>query len=525
MIKSAGMDREKSFFYYLAFISLLGMSFAFIVTFRYGPGLATDGARYLSTAESLINGNGFTEYLGVPLTQFPPVYSIIIAAIGFVTVADVFAVAQYLNILTFGLTVWLSGKFFRKLFPENFLYAYIGSGIFVTSLSLIRMASNVLSDLMFVAVTIIFLILTTGFIENPSKRNLIRLGLLCSVSPLLRYAGLTHILTAALLILIAHRRDFSKGVIQAGIFGLLTCLPTLLWVYFHNYLQTGILFGTRLPPNAQGNLQVTIEKAVHWFIPYSITDRIPEWAIIIFLLAILVTGNRFDNWKKWAGQITNSRFLPSVVFTFFYLLVLVFNVSYSEVRWPFMDRIHIIMLPPLLAIGFITARELFPIYLRNIPLKGLLTAAVIVFVLWLAYPINNIQKALRDGYFNGETSEYNIYNTRAQNESGVKEFVESLDIPEEDKVYSNYEPLAWLYARHTILKLPQGPVRPEPPDPEEVWQNYPNWPGHDGAGYVIWMKELGFKEYVLTPEQLASKVNLELLFSSKYGDVYRISPK
>ena len=525
MIKSAGMDREKSFSYYLAAISMLGMIFAFIITFRYGPGLATDGARYLSTAESLINGNGFTEYLGVPLTQFPPGYSIIIAAIGFVTRADVFAVAQYLNILTFGLTIWLSGKFFHKLFPDNFLYAYIGGGIFATSLSLLRMASNVLSDLMFLAVTIIFLMLTTDFIENPSRRNLARLGLLCAVSPLLRYAGLAHILTVCVIILVAQRKEIFNGILQAGIFGLFTILPVLLWVYLHNYLQTGILFGTRLPPNAQGNLQVTVEKAVHWIVPYSISDRIPEWAIIILVLIILVTGNRFNDWRKWVGQLTNSKFLPNLVFTFLYLLVLVFNVSYSEVRWPFMDRIHIIILPSLLAIGFMTIRDLFPTYLQNIPAKSFYTVAVIIFVLWLTYPINNIQKALREGYLNGETSEYNIYNTRAQNESGVREFVEALNISDEEKVYSNYEPLAWLYARHTILKLPQGPVSPKPPDPKEVLKNYPNWPGEGGAGYVIWMKELGFKEYVLTPEQLASKADLELLYSSKYGDVYRITPK
>jgi len=519
------MNREKTFSLYLALISLLGILFVFIVTFRYGPGLATDGARYLSTAESLINGNGFTEYLGVPLTQFPPVYSIIIAAIGLVTRADVFVIAQYLNILTFGLTIWLSGKFFRKLFPESFLYTYIGSAIFVTSLSLLRMASNVLSDLMFLTVTIVFLMLTTDFIENPSRKNLITLGLLCAVSPLLRYAGLAYILTVSAIILIIRRKEFFKGIVQAGIFGLLTSLPVLLWVYFHNYLQTGILFGSRLPPNPQGNLQVTIEKVVHWLIPYSVTDRIPEWLIILFVLIIFATGNRLVGWKNWGRQITSAKFLPSLIFIIFYVNVLVFNVSYSEVRWPYMDRIHIIMLPSLMAIGFMTIRELLPFYLRQIPVIRLYMAVIILFILWLPYPANNIQKYLRNSLQDGESSEYNIYNTRALNESGVWEFVESLDISEGNKVYSNYEPLAWLYARHTILKLPQGPVKPKAPDPEEVLKSYPDWPGVDGAGYVIWMKELGFKEYVLSPEQLTSKADFELLFSSKQGDVYRITPK
>jgi len=351
------------------------------------------------------------------------------------------------------------------------------------------------------------------------------LGVLCAISPLLRYAGLTHILTASMIILIVCRREILKGIFLAGTFGLLTSLPTFFWVYFHNYLQTGILFGTRLPPNAQGNLQTTIEKAVHWFIPYSVTNRIQIWLIIVLLFLIFVTGNRITDWKNWGRQITNSKFLPNLIFLFFYILVLVFNVSYSEVRWPFMDRIHIIILPSLMAIGFMTIRELLPFYLRRLSTRILHTASVVIFILWLAYPLNGIQESLRNGYYNGETSEYNIYNTRAQNESGVKVFVESLSITPNDKVYSNYEPLAWLYARHTILKLPQGSVSPKPPDPVEVLKNYPDWPGEDGAGYVISMKELGFKEYVLSPEQLTPKANFELLFTNKQGDVYRITPK
>lgn len=519
------MNRDKFFSFYLLFISLLGMFFAFIVTYRYGPGLATDGARYLSTAENLVNGHGFIEYLGVPLTQFPPIYSIIIAGIAFVTKADVFRIAQFLNIFTFGVTIWLAGGFFRKLFSENKLYAYVGSGVFVTSLSLLRMATNVLSDLLFLALTIVFLTLCTNYMENASRKNLVLLGIVCAASPLLRFAGLTHILTASLLILILQHKHFLKGILFSGTFGLVTSLPTLLWIYLHNYLQTGILFGVRLPPNPLGNLETTIAKAVHWFVPYSLTDRVPEWLILVGLLLIFVTGNRSEAWKRWVNQITSSKFLPSLVFLFFYLSVLIFNVSYLEVRWPFMDRIHIIMLPSIMALGFMSIRELLPFYLRKFSQKVLHTASVIIFIFWLIYPLNNIQKTLRSGYVNGETSEYNIYNTREQNESGVKQFVESLDLTETDKVYSNYEPMAWLYAHRTILKLPQGPVRPEPPDPEEILPNYPDWPGNDGAGYVIWLKQLGFKEYILHPEQLITKADFELLYFGKYGEVYRITPK
>lgn len=518
-------NKQIAFIYYLLTLSLLGMSCAFIVTYRYGAGLSTDGARYLSTAENLIAGRGFYDYAGEPLTQFPPVYSLIIAGFGFVSGADVFIIGQYLTILTFGLVIWLAGFFFRRIFPQDILYAYIGSAVFATSISLIRIASNILSDLLFMALAIMFLIAATDILEKNTKRNIFILGLIASISPLERYAGLTFILTGSILVFVLYRTKILRGFFFAGVFGVLTSLPVMLWVIFHNYLRTGILFGVRKPPSIEGNLGTTIEKAVHWFLPYSLTNLIPAGVIVIIVLLVLLTGNRLSDWKRWGAQLAGSHFLPSVVFLIFYLGVLIFNISYSEVRWPFMDRIHIIILPVLMALGFLTARELKPIYLRHLSSKTLRFFSVIIFILWLGYPINNIQKYLRSAYYNGEISEYNLYNTRAQNESGVKEFIASLSLTSEDKVYSNYESIAWFYSRQTILKLPQGPVGPIKPDPEQVLLNYSDWPGRDGKGYVIWMKKLGFKPYVLAPEQLTSKADFQLIFSSKEGDVYILTPK
>src|SRR4026207_1373012 len=120
-------NQQKIFKNYLLALAVVGMSFAFLVTYRYGAGLSTDGARYLSSAENLIHGKGLNDYLGEPLTQFPPLYSVIIAGFSLITRMDVFIVGKYLNILTFGWVIWLAGIFFRRIFPENYLYAYMGS--------------------------------------------------------------------------------------------------------------------------------------------------------------------------------------------------------------------------------------------------------------------------------------------------------------------------------------------------------------------------------------------------------------
>ena len=59
----------------------------------------------------------------------------------------------------------------------------------------------------------------------------------------------------------------------------------------------------------------------------------------------------------------------------------------------------------------------------------------------------------------------------------------------------------------------------------EVLQQFPGWPGKDGDGYVIWIKALSYKPYVLSPEQLAERADFELLYSSDGGDVYRLTPR
>jgi hypothetical protein len=516
---------QKKFAIYLLLLSIFGMVLVYLVTFRFGPGLSTDGSRYLATAQSLLEGRGFYDYLDAPLTQFPPLYSILIAAISFITHLDVFIAGQYLNILTFGLVIWLSGYFFYRIFPEEPLFHYFGSAMFATSLSLLIMASNILSDLLFLAFTLAFLIAATDMLEKSTVGSIVVLGVIGSLSSFQRYAGLALIMTGAVLVLYLHRKRLMKGILFAGLFGFLSALPILLWVWFHNYVRTGILFGVRMPPVYLGNLQVTVEKAIHWFLPATVTNLIPVWAILLVIILLLVTGNRPVDWKRWAHCLVTSYFLPSLVFSIFYLCVLIFSISYWEVRWPFMDRIHIIILPALLALLFLTIRELTPSYIRRLPPRTLKVISIAVFLLWLTFPLYNLQKYMVKAYSQGETSEYNLYNIPVLRDSGIKEYFASNPIQPEQKIYSNYEAAAWFLTRKSITKMPYGESNVKRVKPEEVLKKFPDWPGKDGTGYVIWIDELSFKPYVLTPDQLAERANFQRVYWSKGGEIYLLTPR
>jgi len=516
---------QKKFAIYLFILSVFGMVLVYLVTHRFGPGISTDGARYLSTAQNLIDGRGFYDYLNIPLTQFPPLYSMLIAGLSLISGKDVFVAAQILNILTFGLVIWLAGYFFYRIFPDEPLFHFFGSAVFATSLSLIIMAANILSDLLFLAFTLVFLIAATDMLEKGTWRSIIILGVITAISTFQRYAGLALIMTGAVLVFYLYRKSLLRGILFSGLFAVLSALPILLWVFFHNYLPMGILFGVRMPPFYIGNLQVTIEKAVHWFLPVTLTNLIPIWALVLIGLLLLVTGNRPADWKRWSSYLFTSYFLPSFVFFILYLCVLIFNISYLEVKWPYMDRIHIIILPALLALLFLTFRELTPSYVRNLSPRALQILSIAIFLLWLAFPLYNLQKYMAKAYSQGETSEYNMYNIPLLRDSGINQYLNSQQIQPGRKIYSNYEAAAWFLTRRDITKMPFGDVNEKRVNTTEVLKNFPAWPGKDGNGYVIWIDELSFKPYVLSPDQLAERANFQLVYWSKGGEIYLMTPK
>ena len=79
--------------------------------------------------------------------------------------------------------------------------------------------------------------------------------------------------------------------------------------------------------------------------------------------------------------------------------------------------------------------------------------------------------------------------------------------------------------RHQITKLPFDDSEQRQVDADAVLRQFPDWPGKDGNGYVIWIKALSFKPYVLQPAQLAERADFQLLYTSKGGTIYLLTPK
>jgi ABC-type polysaccharide/polyol phosphate export permease len=94
----------------------------------------------MMSAESLARGSGLAELSGLPLTQFPPLYSMILTAGSVIFGADVFRVGWFLCILAFAAVIWFSGILFMQVFRDEPVLAYLAAFVVASSSSLIQIS-------------------------------------------------------------------------------------------------------------------------------------------------------------------------------------------------------------------------------------------------------------------------------------------------------------------------------------------------------------------------------------------------
>ena len=75
---------------------------------RHGVGLGNDSTTYITEARQLLRGHGLSTAMGAPVTHFPPLFPLLIAAPGLAGV-DVMTAARWLNLALLAANVMLIG--------------------------------------------------------------------------------------------------------------------------------------------------------------------------------------------------------------------------------------------------------------------------------------------------------------------------------------------------------------------------------------------------------------------------------
>ena len=158
----------------LAAFSALGTFLVLVRGSTYGVGVTPDSVTYISTARSLLQGNGFIDWDGSSYTIFPPLFPLLLALTG-IFGPDPADTAGYVNAFLCGLAIFLSSRWLwqhlrtRPAPTSRTLQTYLllwAAVVLILSSPLSRVASLALSELLFILLTISALFTFNTFLDT-----------------------------------------------------------------------------------------------------------------------------------------------------------------------------------------------------------------------------------------------------------------------------------------------------------------------------------------------------------------------
>src|SRR5215208_4491762 len=351
---------KNSYWLFLSILAVLAIVLCGIVTSKYGAGVSSDSTKYLSVAQNLLMGNGLIDHKGAPLLSWPPLYSMILATLSFLTSLDVFVVGWYFNVFLLGLNVFLSGMIFYRVFPEKPLYAYLASLFVFLSISALRIHADISSDPFYLTLTLGFLIATDDYVTKRSYRSFAWMVLFSILAPLQRYVGLAITVTAEIVILVENRKFIHTWLRDGFVLGFLSVLPIAWWLVVHNMIVYGSLWGlSSQPVNVGENISLALTTMLHWFVPY-LAVLLPiltrPWLLLGALALVLVLINWKDKEKGrlWIQSLAAPSVYPTLVYAAVYFIALALTVVTQDHRDLFSDRYYVILLVPAMVFIFLT---------------------------------------------------------------------------------------------------------------------------------------------------------------------------
>ena len=140
----------------IVFLAGLGTVHILVRTTTYGAAVLYDSSYFLSTAVNFLAGEGWRHLYGRPLVGWPPLFPLLLAAGGWVGV-DPLAAGRLINAAVFGLIILAAGCWLRSNLRSHWL-ALAASAVIATSLPLSHWASCIMTDSLFVLLTLLALI-------------------------------------------------------------------------------------------------------------------------------------------------------------------------------------------------------------------------------------------------------------------------------------------------------------------------------------------------------------------------------
>ena len=332
----------------------LGTAHILVRTATYGAAVSPDSTVYLSTALNFLAGEGWRDFTGEPLTLYPPLFPLLLAAFGWVGI-DPLEAGRWVNAIIFGLTILVAGGWLRSNLRSRLL-ALAATAIIAASPHLSHWGAVLQTESLFFLLTLLALIQLASFLNRKTVAPLWWAAVFTALAAITRYVGVALIGTGFLLLLPLARLRHTV------VFGAVSSVP-LLAVLAHNWAVIGNLTratGYRDHPSGQSlsdGLRQTVEVFHKWVVPLHSPDGFGYllWpAVVTVILASAAAVLR--------GRRPDPEATPALPFGVFAAIYIVFMVAVVPVTVDHdIDSRYLmpIYVPLLLAAVFLLDRFLF----------------------------------------------------------------------------------------------------------------------------------------------------------------------
>ena len=228
----------------IACIAALAAALVLAREATYGVALSNDSLSYLILARNLLEGEGYTNFRGLPHTIHPPLYPSLLAVAG-LGILPPQAIAGPLNAALFGLTVFVLGRYLRQRIQSRFLVIWACAAAAI-SLPLTDLASWALSGPAFILLATLALTRTDAFLRDGRTSSLIWAAAFSALAWQTRHIGVAAPAAVGLALLLQTNAPLTQRAKHIAVLTLIAALPMALWA-LRSYLLTGALPGNSTP--------------------------------------------------------------------------------------------------------------------------------------------------------------------------------------------------------------------------------------------------------------------------------------
>jgi len=224
--------------------SAIGFYIIYLYTNHSGIGISPDSIVYLSTARNIHLHHSIIDLSGKALADFPVFYPIFLSFLIYITKLDPLVCAPLLNGILFALVIYISGWIMEAFIVRSKWYKYIILSCMAISPCLLQVYSMLWSETLFILFTLLFFISFKYYLQSYSLKRLFLVACIAGLSCITRYAGITLIGTAGLILLFDNKLLLHKKIGHLLLFGLTGSLLLVL-NYIRNIMLSGTLMGNR----------------------------------------------------------------------------------------------------------------------------------------------------------------------------------------------------------------------------------------------------------------------------------------